>query len=229
MNRVRQIGLAFALLAGGLAAAAAAQPQLPAFSAGPVYDGADIVPAADERQINARLREINARTKRTVIVVTVPSLGAETVEAYAGALLDDEWGADATEVDQRLLLLVAPNERKVRIEVGSGLQHYVTTPLARRIVDDRIIPRFKQGDFAGGIDAGLYALTEQLDRNPSDAAAAAEAAAASETPDSSTPFFGGNWLPSVMSLLWTLLLVAFWAWWRRDGKELREWLKRIRG
>ena len=168
-----------ALLAALIGAPAAAQ-DFPPRPDGPVYDGANIIPEVDERLLDARLRDYNQRTGRALVVATVPSLGNETIETYAETLFNDEWGIGGAEADQGLLLLVAPTERKVRIETGYGLQEYVTDILSGRIIRDDITPRFKEGDFAGGITAGVDALITQLDRDPADARAVAEAAAAAE-------------------------------------------------
>jgi uncharacterized protein len=160
-------------------APAAAQLELPPRPAGPVYDGANILEPAAEQQLDARLREYNQRTGRSLIVATVPTLQEDTIENYAVRLFE-AWGIGGAETDQGLLLLVAPNERKMRIEVGYGLHQYVTDILSGRIIRNDITPRFKEGDFAGGINAGVGKLIEQLDRDPADAKAVAEAAAAAQ-------------------------------------------------
>jgi uncharacterized protein len=163
-----------ALLAFVGAPAHAAFPPAPD---GPVLDQAGIIPDTEEAALDARLREYNARTGRAVIVATVSSLDGETIEMYAVRLFE-QWGIGGKESDQGLLLLVAPTERKMRIEVGYGLHQYVTDALSGRIIRNEITPRFKQGDMAGGINAGVNALITQLDRTPAEAKAVAEAAAA---------------------------------------------------
>jgi uncharacterized protein len=168
-----------ALLAAIVAAPAAAQLKLPPRPEGPVYDAANILPDVDERLLDTRLRDYNERTGRALVVATVPSLEGTTVEDYAVRLYQ-AWGIGGAETDAGLLLLVAPNERKVRIEVGYGLHQYVTDILSGRIIREQITPRFKAGDYPGGINAGIEALITQLDRDPADAKAVAEAAAASE-------------------------------------------------
>lgn len=191
-----------ALLAAVLAAPAAAQPEFPPRPEGPVLDAANIIPDADEQLLDARLREYNARTGRALIVATVPSLQEDTIEDYAVRLFE-AWGIGGAETDQGLLLLVAPNERKMRIEVGYGLHQFVTDILSGRIIRDDITPRFKAQDYAGGINAGIDALITQLDRDPADAKAVAEAAAAAERergPDGSV--IGGI-------VFWVMLIVFF--------------------
>ncbi|MBS7670892.1 TPM domain-containing protein [Croceicoccus gelatinilyticus] len=168
---------AFALLAGLSGSPAwAAYPERPE---GPVLDQADIIPADQEAAMDARLRAYNEQTGRAVVVATVNSLDGETIEMYAANMFA-EWGIGGAETDQGLLLLVAPNDRKVRIEVGYGLTPYVTDILSGRIIRNDILPAFKAGDYPGGINAGLDALITQMDLTPAEAKAMAEAAAAAE-------------------------------------------------
>ncbi|KPL66951.1 hypothetical protein SZ64_01900 [Erythrobacter sp. SG61-1L] len=192
--------LAVFLLAGLATPAQAAMPPRPA---GPVYDGANLIPDQQEAAMDVRLRDYNAKTGRAVIVATVPSLDGDTIESYAPKLFET-WGIGGAERDMGVLLLVAPNERKVRIEVGYGATPYLTDILSGRIIRDEITPRFKEGDMAGGIDAGVNAIVAQLDRSPEDAKAIAEAAAAAEKQrqSDSAPSIGGI-------IFWIVLIVFF--------------------
>ncbi|WP_202386160.1 TPM domain-containing protein [Allopontixanthobacter confluentis] len=183
-----------------LAVPAMALPERPE---GPVLDAADMLPPAEEAALDQRLRDYNRETGRAIIVVTVPDLGGEAIEPYAVNLFET-WGIGGAELDQGLLLLVAKQERKMRIEVGYGLHPYIPDILAGRIIAETITPRFKAGDFAGGIIAGVDDITTQLDRDPADAraiAAAAEAAAQQETSGD-----GGN-IGGV--IFWIVLIVFF--------------------
>jgi uncharacterized protein len=162
------------LLLASLALPAAASGAMPAPPAGPIYDGADIIAPAEEAALDARLRAYNEATGRAVIVATVPSLDGESVERYATKLFET-WGIGGAERDMGLLLLVAPNDREVRIEVGYGLHPFMTDILSGRIIRDAIIPRFKQNDYTGGIVAGVDAIVTQLDMTPADAKAIEEA------------------------------------------------------
>lgn len=171
--------LAWFVLILALAAAPASAVTYPPAPDGPVLDQAGLIPDAQEAALDARLREYTARTGRAIVVATVPSLEGETIEIYAVRLFE-AWGIGGKESDQGLLLLVAPAERKVRIEVGFGLHQYVTDALSGRIIRNAIAPRFREGDMAGGIEAGVGELIAQLDRAPEDAKAIAEAAAAAE-------------------------------------------------
>lgn len=193
-----------AFVAGVLSAgfAAPAQAAYPARPAGPVLDAANIIPDAEEAAMDARLRDYNQRTGRAVVVATVPSLDGETIELYAANLFA-EWGIGGAETDQGLLLLVAPNDRKVRIEVGYGLHGYVTDILSGRIIRGQMLPRFKAGDYPGGINAGLDELIAQMDRTPADARAVAEAAAAAEQQGAES----GAGIGGI--IFWILLIVFF--------------------
>jgi uncharacterized protein len=170
---------------------------------GPVLDQAGIIPPAEEAALDARLREYNKRTGRAVLVATVSSLDGEDIATY-GTNLGQTWGAGGKESDQGLILLIAPKERKLRIEVGYGLEAYLPDVLAGRIVRESITPRFKAGDIAGGINAGINAVTAQLDRDPAEAKAIAEAAAAAEALAPK-----GQNVPIGNVIFWIVLIVFF--------------------
>ena len=207
-----------ALLAAVIAAPAVAQPTLPPRPAGPVYDAANIIPDADEQALAAKLQAYDNRTGKIVVVATVPSLEGDTVEDYAQALYK-AWGIGGAQTDAGVLLLIAPSERKMRIEVGYGLEEYVTDILAGRIIRDDITPKFKAGDYTGGINAGVDALITQLDRTPADAKAVAEAAAAAAQ---QRPHAGGA-APLAGLVFWVVMIVFFGGLFgrRRTGRPYR--------
>lgn len=202
-----------------IGATAAVAQDYPARPTGPIADVANILPAQQEAALDARLRAYNARTGRAVVIATVPSLDGEPVETYAANLFQ-QWGIGGEKRDQGLLLLVAPQDRKVRIEVGYGLTPYVTDILSGRIIRDTITPAFRAGDFPGGIDAGVNALLTQLDRSPEDAAAIAEAAAAAERDGRR----GGGTNPAAVvggAIFWGALILGFAVLFGRKGKGRR--------
>lgn len=175
---LRRVLLAVAALAG-LAAAAQAQ-DYPPRPDGPVYDGASILSPETEARLDAQLRAYNAETGRAIVVATVPSLGGASIETYATRLFTDEWGIGGAQRDAGLLLLIAPNERRMRIEVGYGLHGYFGGIMAGRVINDVITPRFKAGDFDGGVTEGVAAILDHLAKAPEDAIAIEEAAQAAE-------------------------------------------------
>lgn len=193
--------------------AAPLRAELPARPEGPILDAAQILPAQSEAQLDQRLRAYNQKTGRAVMVVTVPSLEGEDIASY-GPALGRAWGVGGKESDQGLILLVAPTERKLRIEVGYGLEQFMPDVLAGRIVRDVIRPRFKADDYPGGINAGIDAIITQLDRDPADAKAMAEAAAAAEANREvrDNPSIGGV----IFWLILILLLMSVFG--RRRGR-----------
>lgn len=178
MKTLRRLFLLMLAMLGALSAPALAITYPPAPD-GPIFDQADLLPPDREAALDAKLRALNQRTGDALVVATVNSLEGDSIEMYAVKLFE-AWGIGGKETDKGLLLLVAPNERKVRIEVGYGLHGYVTDGLSGRIIRTIITPQFKQGDMAGGIEAGVDALMEQLSRSPQDAKAIAEAADAAQ-------------------------------------------------
>lgn len=170
-----------ALVLSALVGGAAAQAALPPRPGGPVYDGADLLPAADEAALDQKLRQYNASTGRALIVATVPSLDGLDEVTY-GQQLAEAWGIGGEKTEAGVLLLVAPKERRVRIATARGVQYNgFNDILAARIIRDTITPRFKAGDMAGGINAGVDAIMTDLNRSPAEAKAIAEAEAAART------------------------------------------------
>ena len=147
------------LLALAMAAPAAAQ-TFPALT-GQVVDEAGILPPEVESQLTAKLAALEQQSQRQLVVVTVPSLQGYEISDY-GYRLGRQWGIGTKERNDGAMLLVAPNERKVRIEVGYGLEPVLTDGMSFLIINNAILPRFKAGDLPGGIVAGTDAIVQQL-------------------------------------------------------------------
>jgi uncharacterized protein len=175
------------------------------------------LPPAEEAALDQKLRAYNAATGRSVLVVTVPSLDGQDIESY-GVQLGQTWGVGGKSTDQGLILLVAPKERRLRFEVGYGLQQYLPVLLAGRIIRDVITPRFKANDYPGGIAAGIDAAITQLNRDPAEAKAVAEAAAAAAAQDraggSEGASFGG-------AFFWIIILLVFMSMFGRGRRGRR--------
>ncbi|WP_404335423.1 TPM domain-containing protein [Sphingomonas sp. MMS12-HWE2-04] len=127
----------------------------------PVVDAANLLNAAQKAQITALAEDINKATTRQFVVATIPDLQGYPIEDY-GYKLGRAWGLGQKDANNGILLIVAPNERKVRIEVGYGLEPIMTDAMSSSIVQDVILPRFKAGDMPGGIVAGAQAIGEQM-------------------------------------------------------------------
>jgi len=132
---------------------AAAEPDYPALT-GRIVDNADLLSPTDEEALSATLKELEDKSSDQLVIVTLPSLQGYTIEDF-GYRLGRHWGIGTKELDNGVLLIVAPNERKVRIEVGYGLEPILTDALSRVIIDNAILPRFRTGDFPGGIKDGV--------------------------------------------------------------------------
>ncbi|MGC2303332.1 TPM domain-containing protein [Candidatus Binatus sp.] len=147
----------------------------PAFPSGPkfpaltsrVVDDAGILRAATKRQLTGMLAEHERATGDQVVVVTLDSLQRYPIEEY-GYELGRSWGIGQKGKNNGALLIVAPNERKVRIEVGYGLEGQLTDAKSRAIIDNYILPSFKRGDFNFGILAGATEIVRALGGNPPD-------------------------------------------------------------
>lgn len=144
-------------LFAGVPAAAQTFPPL----SGRVVDAANVIPDDQEAAITAKLKAVEDQSGRQFVVATVPSLEGYPPEDY-GYKLGRAWGIGQKGENNGLILLVAPNDRKVRIEVGYGLEPIMTDALSSVIINTQIIPRFKAGDLPGGIMAGVDAIVPQL-------------------------------------------------------------------
>ncbi|MGD9665006.1 MAG: YgcG family protein [Novosphingobium sp.] len=155
-----------ALLLGVLAGPVSAQefPQL----TGRVVDAAGIIPPDVETSLTAKLEALEKQSQRQLVVATLPGLQGYDIADY-GYQLGRHWGIGDKERNDGALLIVAPNERKVRIEVGYGLEPVLTDGLSALIIQNDILPRFKAGDMPGGIVAGTDAIVQQLTLPPEEA------------------------------------------------------------
>src|SRR3954470_11362000 len=137
----------FLVVLSAFAAVAKSPPAFPPLS-GRVVDAANVLKPEDRGTLEQKLKANEDKTTAQVVVATVPSLGGLTIEDYANRLYR-QWQLGQKDKNNGALLLVAPNERKVRIEVGYGLEGALTDALTKVIIATAMAPRFKQGDFAG--------------------------------------------------------------------------------
>ena len=152
--------LAGVLFAWTMVAAWAADPTFPPLS-GRVVDAAGILKPEAKAAIEAKLKAYEEKTSDQVVVATLPNLQGLAIEDYGNRLFRD-WKIGQAKTNNGALLLVAPNERKVRIEVGYGLEGALTDALSKVIITTAITPRFKTGDYGGGIEAGVDAMLQIL-------------------------------------------------------------------
>ena len=148
----------------GLCALSAAALEVP-YLAGRVNDLAGMVDADTRTRLEARLAALEEATGAQVVVLTVPGLEGENLEDFS-LRVAETWRLGRGEVDDGVLFLVARDDRKMRLEVGYGLEGRLTDALAGRILDGAVRPRFRDGDFAGGVEAGVEAVAGLLEGDP---------------------------------------------------------------
>ncbi len=187
------IGLCLALVVW--LAPASAEPTFPALS-GRVVDDAHLLSADQAASLTADLKALEDKSSDQVVVVTLPSLQGYAIEDY-GYQLGRHWGIGTAALNNGVLLIVAPNERKVRIEVGRGLEPILTDALSKIIIENAILPRFRAGDFPGGISDGVRDITKAL---TGDAVQLEQRANARH--DAASPAI--DWL---MVIFWTLIIL----------------------
>lgn len=147
------------LLAVGLAQAQGVLP-VPALSARAI-DQTGTLSAAQLQSLEALLAAVETRRGSQIVVLMVPSTLPEDIAAYAQRV-GDSWKIGRKEVGDGLLIVVAKNDRRVRIEVAKALEGAVPDLAAKRIIDAQITPAFKAGDFAGGLTAAVAALDARI-------------------------------------------------------------------
>ncbi|MFO7177315.1 MAG: TPM domain-containing protein [Pseudomonadota bacterium] len=145
-----------ALLFIGLLPAVARALEVPPLR-GRITDLAEIVPPDAEQRITQKLLGHEQATGQQFAVLTIPSLEGDPIEDFSIRVVE-KWQLGTKGKDDGLLLLVARDDRKVRIEVGYGLEGTITDALSSRVIREVITPEFRRGNFAGGIEAGLDVL-----------------------------------------------------------------------
>ena len=143
-----------------LAGTALAAPKFPPLT-GRVVDEAHLLSASVQQKLSTDLANLEQQTGRQMVVATIPDLQGYAIEDY-GYQLGRAWGIGDKVRNDGVILLVAPNDRKVRIEVGYGLEPVLTDALSSTIIQSKILPAFRSGDIESGIVAGTQAVITQL-------------------------------------------------------------------
>jgi uncharacterized protein len=177
---------------------AMAAPKFPPLT-GRVVDNANILSPQTEAELTQELATLETQTGRQLVVATLPDLQGYEIEDYGYQLLRT-WGIGDKDRDDGVVLIVAPSERKVRIEVGYGLEPVLTDALSSLIINRAIIPAFKQGDMEQGVVDGTRAIIKQLSL-PDDEA---KAAAATQTQKARSS--GGEIGPATI----LVIFIVFW-------------------
>ena len=139
----------------------AAAAEVP-FLSGRITDNAEILSQTMRRSLTDLMKAHEDSTGNQIAVLTVTTLGGESIEEYATAVFD-AWKLGQKGKDNGVLIIVAPSERRMRIEVGYGLEAKLTDLLAGRIIRNIMTPRFKAGDYDGGVEEGVKAVITALE------------------------------------------------------------------
>lgn len=156
--------LAFVLVLVVGVAAQAAAPAFPPLT-GRVVDQANILTPATEQDLSAKLEAHERATGHQLVVATIASLEGREIAEY-GVDLGRAWGIGQKEKDTGAILIVAPNDREVRIEVGYGLEGILTDARSRGIIETNILPAFRAGQMEAGVVAGVDAILGALRGDP---------------------------------------------------------------
>ncbi len=194
-----------AALAGLLFSAGPVAAQtFPKLAGNPVVDQADIIPPAEEAYLNAQLLALEKQTGHQLVVATITDLEGNDVAEY-GYKLGRAWKIGDAEKDDGVVFLIAPNERRMNIAVGYGLEPVLTDALSGRIIRDVVTPKFKAGDMPGGIQEGVNAIAQQIQLPPEEAAALAAAADAAERDRAGNGDVGGLFFVGFIILFFFIL------------------------
>jgi uncharacterized protein len=206
----RRISLVLLLLL--LPVAGVLAKDIPALT-GRVNDTANLIPQDQRQRIETQLAQFEQQTSNQVSVLTVDSLDGEDIEGYANKV-GRAWGLGQKGKDNGALLLVSKSDRKMRIEVGYGLEPVLTDLQTSIIQNQVIIPYFKKGDFGGGIEAGVNAILSTIQGKPFQPAPEAQPSRKEDSPFSFLGFLafalfalGPFILNAVRSGSWIVYLV----------------------
>jgi uncharacterized protein len=161
MRVVKAFLFVLALAWSVAAAADVAIPQL----TGRVVDQTGTLSSSDIAALTQKLRDFETRKGSQIAVLIVPTTQPETIEQFS-IRVAEAWKIGRKKVDDGAILVVAKNDRHLRIEVGYGLEGALTDITSRRIIDEVITPKFRDGDFAGGISAGVDRIIRIVDGEP---------------------------------------------------------------
>jgi len=195
-------GVVLALLIILVPAMALAAPKFPPLT-GRVVDNAELLSPAAEAKLTDELAALERRTGHQLVVATLPDLQGYEIEDYGYQLLRT-WAIGRKGEDDGAILIVAPNQRKVRIEVGYGLEPVLTDALSSLIIQRAILPAFKAGKFEAGVVAGTEQIIRQIGLPADEAQAAVAQAEAQRAAASDGASDDGFWVPIVV------ILVIFW-------------------
>ena len=200
-------GLAFlALLSTFILYGFATALDVPALR-GRVNDYANLMSPSRAQALEQRLEQFENQTGHQIAALTIPSLQGEDIEGF-GIRVAEQWKIGQKGFDNGAILVIAQNDRKLRIEVGYGLEGVLPDAIASRIIREVIVPRFRDNDFAGGVEAGVEAIMKVTSGEP--------------LPETARRKTISNSIPLLAQLIPLVLLFALYglsavSWWGAPG------------
>lgn len=134
---------------------------------GPVMDEVGVLRPQDRQELEAVIRDYNRQGKAQIQVLVIDSLQGLTIEE-ASIKITDKWKLGTAKQDNGILFLIAPNERKLRIEVGQGLEGTLPDVIAKRIIADTVVPLFRARNLSAGVVVGTYQIIKYVDQEYAD-------------------------------------------------------------
>ncbi|TIT93401.1 MAG: YgcG family protein, partial [Mesorhizobium sp.] len=172
--------------------------DLPALT-GRVVDNAGIIDAGTKAALTKKLADFEKKGSDQIVVATIPSLGGEEIEPYANRLFRF-WKLGQAKENNGVLLVVAPNDRRMRIEVGYGLEGTLTDLHTKLIIENDMVPAFRAGDFSGGITKAVDDMIMVLEGNPEELEARGKR-------NEQAPFNSDDLFFSIFIAVWITILV----------------------
>ncbi len=209
---------ALLLLVSAMAGAPAlADPTFPVRHREVVIDQANVLSPEAEARITAESEQLERTTGRQFVVVTLSSLQGYGIEDYGYRLLR-HWGIGRRQQDDGAILIVAPSEHRVRIEVGYGLEPVMTDAMSSVILQRAVLPQFRTGNVEAGIVAGAHEVVQQLGAGEQQAKTATDRAASEQGQRHRSPF------PGLITLIIIIVVVAMLTGGRRRRRGGGDWV-----
>ncbi len=196
------LSLLIAVLLSGISAFP--QAEIPARPSNYVTDLAGMVNPEAESALNEYLKRFEQRTTVQIFILTVQNLQGEPIEELSIRVAHDMWKIGQADKDNGVLLLVSLQDREMRLEIGYGLEGAVTDALSRRIIEQDMVPFFRQGDYSNGIISAVGTLTRTI---AADAGIEFDAAAAPSVPRTTAPRESRNEEATPVQKIFSVFLV----------------------
>lgn len=164
MNKIKAFGLLLFCLTLGFSFSAWAEIAVPRLT-GHVIDQTQTLSVSEQNELEQKLRAFESKKGSQVAVLIVPTTEPEAIEQYS-IRVAEQWKLGRKRVDDGVILLIAKNDRTLRVEVGYGLEGALSDIISKRIISEIITPYFKQGDFNGGINAGVDQIIRVIEGEP---------------------------------------------------------------